>query len=62
MVAVRNLPLTVVAIVSNATPLIVALFGAIILSETLSFIHRVCLGTCFVGVALIVSGKMETEV
>lgn len=57
MVAVKNLPLVLVAIVMNTMPLFTALFGYFILREVLMPLEKLCLVLSFAGVAIIVTGN-----
>ncbi len=55
--AVRALPLVLVAIVMNTMPLITAVLGYFILHEKLKVLEKICMIISFFGVAIMITGK-----
>ena len=57
IVAVKNLPLVLIALVMNTMPLFTALFGFFLLGETLKILEKICLVISFAGVAVMITGS-----
>ncbi len=57
VIALKRLPLVLVAIVTNTVPLVTAVLSYFILGETLRRIDKICMALAFTGVLVMISGS-----
>ena len=59
IIAIKYLPLVLVALVMNTMPLFTAVFGYFLLGEGLKPIEKICLVISFGGVAVMITGNNQ---